>query len=206
MFWAYLLMFLQSLLVRYTWAAEAYPLVTKSLTAGVLAACGDVLAQTLERKPRLQLDRTVRLVTFSMLWSGPSGHYWYKALDSFWGAGLSKSLAMRKMLCDQLIMAPVGLVVFFAGMGALEGQTWTQIKQRCRKDYVSLLLPNWLLWPAVSFINFTYVPQPQRVLFVGTVAVFWNAFISFIFNRRAASASAGAVSPVEKREQAMKYT
>jgi protein Mpv17 len=41
-----------------------------------------------------------------------------------------------------------------------------------------------MIWPAVQFINFCFVPLLLRVPFVSGVSVFWNAYLSYLNSRR----------------------
>ena len=41
----------------------------------------------------------------------------------------------------------------------------------------SILMTNWMVWPLVNFISFSYVPPKLRVLVNNLVGVLWNAFL-----------------------------
>lgn len=44
--------------------------------------------------------------------------------------------------------------------------------------YIGTLGCNYLLWPAVQFINFLAVPKHLQVPFSSSVGVLWNCFLS----------------------------
>jgi hypothetical protein len=48
----------------------------------------------------------------------------------------------------------------------------------CRAELPAILLTQYKVWPAVNWINFTYVPEPLRVLVSGVVALFWNIYLT----------------------------
>ena len=38
---------------------------------------------------------------------------------------------------------------------------------------------DWLVWPPSQLINFLFVPNVYRVLYVSTITVAWNVFMSY---------------------------
>jgi hypothetical protein len=48
----------------------------------------------------------------------------------------------------------------------------------CRTDIAAVVWTQYKVWPVVDWINFTYVPEPLRVLFCSAVTLFWNVYIS----------------------------
>jgi hypothetical protein len=50
--------------------------------------------------------------------------------------------------------------------------------QICRADLPAILLAQYKVWPAVNWLNFTYVPEPLRVLVSGLVALIWNIYLT----------------------------
>ena len=39
---------------------------------------------------------------------------------------------------------------------------------------------DWIIWPPTQYLNFRYIPQSFRVLYVNTVTVVWDVFLSYI--------------------------
>lgn len=66
-------------------------------------------------------------------------------------------------------------------MAYFEGES---IQKKLKKAYVPGLQANWMVWPAVQFINFTYVPLEHRVLVVNIVSLGWNCFLSYLNSSR----------------------
>jgi protein Mpv17 len=44
------------------------------------------------------------------------------------------------------------------------------------------MLRNWQLWPFAGLINFKFVPGQFRILFVCSVSVVWNTYLSTVGN------------------------
>jgi len=86
----------------------------------------------------------------------------------------------KKLAVDQLVNAPVFTAVFFWMIGVLEGHSWQRIRTKIEDEYWRTLYTNWMIWPAVNFVNFRYVPLDRRVLVVNTVALGWNTFLSSV--------------------------
>ncbi|KAJ1920373.1 hypothetical protein H4219_001348 [Mycoemilia scoparia] len=86
----------------------------------------------------------------------------------------------KRVAADQIIYAPIGLVAFFGAMTAMETKGLEEFQEKMKEKYVSTLIANYAVWPAVQTINFTIVPTIFRVPFVSVVSVFWNALLSWI--------------------------
>ena len=49
------------------------------------------------------------------------------------------------------------------------------------------------VWPAVYLINFAFVPEELRVVFVAMVNLFWVAFLSMVGNKATAKEGSAAI-------------
>jgi hypothetical protein len=58
-----------------------------------------------------------------------------------------------------------------------EGRSNDLILGAIRHDYVPLMIANWKIWPAVTLINFRFVPPAMQVLFANVVSVFWTVYV-----------------------------
>jgi len=118
--------------------------------------------------------------------AGPAIGRWNKYLELRFplrsrGEGTTSFSALSKrVLVDQIVMAPIGLSVFLSSMGIMEGRDWKHIRARFQDIYHPTLLANWKIWPAAQFINFRFMPLPYRVPFQQTCGVFWTLYLSLL--------------------------
>ncbi|KAK9853609.1 hypothetical protein WJX84_009969, partial [Apatococcus fuscideae] len=168
----------------YCQALEKQPLITKSLTSVVGFALGDIVAQAttrsnLRRPKRFDVARTLRMATFGGAVGGPMGHYWFQYLDKavLPLAPKSPAAVFSKIGLDQLIMAPVGTLIFFASQQLMQGQPQT-IRSQVKDKLWPTTVAGYKLWPLAHLINFALIPPAQRVLYVNIVSVGWTCILS----------------------------
>lgn len=89
------------------------------------------------------------------------------------------SLAKR-VGCDQIVMAPIGLAVFLGSMGIMEGHGTNAIKKKYVDLFPPAILTNWKVWPVIQFVNFRFMPLPYRVPFQATCGIFWTLYLSLL--------------------------
>lgn len=179
------------------------PYVAEGMRAAAIMATGDVLAQTVVEKKKfrdIDVIRTVKYGSLGMLFVGPTLKYWFGLLDrTIKGKQGTVSRALKKMAVDQAIMAPA-LNFAIAGMvGLINNEKPLEIKERLKTQYPDIMKTNYMIWPAVQIINFGLVPLRYQVVFVQTIAVFWNCFVSQMLNEKLNSAVQEAVVVEEQK-------
>ncbi|KAI9011295.1 hypothetical protein BC832DRAFT_529522 [Gaertneriomyces semiglobifer] len=172
---------------RYLELLEERPLVTKAVTAGVIGAAGDVLAQRIT-KPEHQAfvwdkQRTVRLGLYGLLVGAPLTHGWYKVLDKRLGAGMDMATSAKKVAADQIFAAAPFTCMFFACNSYMEGLSTKDVKERIERNLWPTLKANWAVWPAFLIFNFRYVPLKLRVLTVNILGLGWGTYLSLVQHR-----------------------
>ena len=113
---------------------------------------------------------------------GPILRTWYLTLDRL-VPGAAKTAGFKKMLLDQSLFAPVITCFFFVVTETLAGKRLRDIKEMLQERYVDVLITNYKIWPLAQTLNFTFVPIQHRVGFVQIVAIFWNAYLSWMTNK-----------------------
>ncbi|XP_023930668.1 protein Mpv17-like isoform X2 [Lingula anatina] len=149
-------------------------------------AAGDVIAQIfIEKKNTANYDtvRTLRFLGFGTLLAGPVLRTWYMTLD-FLFKGTTKTVALKKVFCDQAFFAPSFLTVFITTMGWLRGDPWSEIQEKVKRDFLPILMANYQLWIPVQISNFYFVPFHHRILVVNVVALFWNTYLAWKSERK----------------------
>ncbi|KAK7475646.1 hypothetical protein BaRGS_00033139 [Batillaria attramentaria] len=164
---------------------DKYPLLTMASTTGTLMAAGDAISQVaIERVPLKQYDtvRSTRFFVLGFCAIGPLIRYWYLALEKLYAG--SKYAPLKMVLTDQTFGAPVVLFTFVAGLGVLRGENKEEITEKVKRDYLTILINNYKIWPAAQAINFYFLPLQHRVLFVNFIALFWNTYLAWVTERK----------------------
>ncbi|XP_036616415.1 mpv17-like protein 2, partial [Trichosurus vulpecula] len=168
-------------------------LVTNTLGCGTLMAAGDGVRQTWERRlaedpsgPARPIDLRCTARMFAMGCSmGPFLHYGYQWLDKLFPAMGFKDIRtiLKKVLIDQLVASPILGVWYFLGMGCLEGQSLNTSCQELQDKFWELYKADWCVWPAAQLVNFLYVPTRYRVMYVNSMTLGWDTYLSYLKHR-----------------------
>ncbi|KAH9824216.1 hypothetical protein DFH28DRAFT_238384 [Melampsora americana] len=84
----------------------------------------------------------------------------------------------KRLILDQLVMAPLFVFVFISFTGWLEGLSMTEIKLRLDDLYWHILTANWKIWPLIQIINFNFMPLQYRVPWQSSCGIVWTVFLS----------------------------
>lgn len=164
----------------YSRFVDKFPWGSQILQTGVLCASGDVIAQVLVERKKLEDFEISRVGRFFIMGScvvAPCIRSWYMVLEKIVKFQGPKA-ALSKMALDQALFAPSFLVVFVTAASTLQGLSLQDIKKNLDDNYVDIVLTNWKIWPATQMLNFYLVPVQHRILVVNIVALFWNSYLA----------------------------
>ena len=168
---------------------ERRPLITKSITGGLIAATGDTICQfgtfhpseheekqkkeqgskhydsDTENEKEVSFWRDVydpmRSVHFYMM-----GAFFSAPLNHIWFNWMAKNIPGQSMLqitkrvgMDQLLWTPVWTVAWLCIFWSLEGSDPKDIPQGLIENYPGVMTANWVLWIPAQYINFYYMTQ-----------------------------------------------
>ena len=176
---------MSGLWARYNKLLEAQPLLTKALTSLTGFTAGDILAQSFiegSDKP-YDLMRTVRLGSFGFLIHGTTGHYFYGFLDSKL-PGTAPLTVASKVAIDQTIWNPIFGLMFFGYLNVMEGKSFEDYTNKIKADLKTAVMGSWTVWIPAHTINFAFIPPSQRLLYINTIQIGYNVFLSFLGNKK----------------------
>jgi protein Mpv17 len=176
---------MSGLWARYNRLLDAQPLLTKALTSLTGFTLGDVLAQNFVEVSDQPYDimRTVRLGSFGFLIHGTTGHYFYGFLDSKL-PGTAPLTVISKVAIDQTIWNPIFGIMFFGYLNLMEGKSFTDYTNKLKQDLPTAVMGSWAVWVPAHTINFAFVPPAQRLLYINTIQIGYNVFLSFLGNKK----------------------
>jgi len=112
----------------------------------------------------------------------PSGGRRYPALDRvvcFVARAGSARFVLLKLALEVMAFHPLGLVLFFGGMGTLNGNSAETVKETLRRDFWPTLWFEVALWCPLDVAMFRFVPVRFQLLvvncggFVESIALSW---------------------------------
>ncbi|KAH7569456.1 hypothetical protein ACOSP7_012867 [Xanthoceras sorbifolium] len=166
-------------LQQYLLQLQKHPLRTKAITAGVLSAVSDIIAQKLSGIQKLQLRRLLLKVLFGVAYLGPFGHFLHIILDKIFKGKKDTKTVAKKVVLEQLTSSPWNNLLFMIYYGVvIEGKPWMQVKTKIKKDYPSVQYTAWTFGPVVGWINHQFVPLHFRVIFHSAFAMCWGIFLN----------------------------
>eukprot|EP01121_Diplochlamys_sp_Union-15-3_P003421 TRINITY_DN1328_c0_g1_i4.p1 TRINITY_DN1328_c0_g1~~TRINITY_DN1328_c0_g1_i4.p1 ORF type:complete len:203 (+),score=22.46 TRINITY_DN1328_c0_g1_i4:40-648(+) len=183
----------------YLQSLQKRPVITKSVTSGVIYCLGDILGQKIEQYkaatantkyddidevivPQYDIGRTIKFGIFGLLINAPLIHYWYKFLDWLLQNVKGAKLVWIQLFLDEIIFGPIYLVIYYYVMGIMNG-TLKNVPKKIKRELIPTAIESLKVWVPVQYINFKLVPPHLRVLFGNLVALGWNAYFSIISNK-----------------------
>ncbi|QSZ33694.1 hypothetical protein DSL72_005265 [Monilinia vaccinii-corymbosi] len=162
-------------------AQRKRPYVTQFCSSLVVYFLGDLSAQSMCGDD-YDWKRTVRALVISMGSSIPS-YKWFMFLSNHFNYS-SKAISLAtKVGVNQIFFTPIFNTYFFGMQSLLSGDSIPDVVERVRRTVPTSMMNSIKLWPAVTAISFTWIPQEYRSIFAGVIAIGWQTYLSFL-NRR----------------------
>ncbi|KAH8305141.1 hypothetical protein KR059_010700 [Drosophila kikkawai] len=158
-----------------------YLLLTDTMGSGLLMGIGDAVAQYSERlaeNKSFDYSRS-RSMVITGLMIGPVQHGFYCLLDRIF-IGNTGLVVFQKLLADQLIMSPVYIGLFFYLTSLLEGLSIKETNAQLSEKFFYTWAIDCCFFPALQFLNFRYLPEMYRVIFINLVNCLYIVMLSYI--------------------------
>ena len=190
---------------NYERSIERNPLLTKSVTAGILTFLGEAISQLVSCSTttitaaaaaatttttisaitthcRFDLHQSLDFFVLGCFFQAPVTHWFYLFLDDRLPptAHPWTLTTITKLLIDQLLFAPAFLLGFIVLLDLLDGRTAWETMHHLMGDYWPTLLTNWKLWVPATLINHAFVAPPYRVLYNNLVFFVWSIILGVL--------------------------
>ena len=129
------------------------------------------------------MKRFLTLSAFGFLYHGPSGHFFYNWLDGKIPGVGARDVAL-KVGIDQVFWCPIFMSVFFTYLGLVNGDSFSTIGKKIQTDLLSACQGSWKVWPLVHSVNFAFISNKHRLVFINGVQVAFNMFLSLIGTKK----------------------
>ncbi|CAM9353030.1 unnamed protein product [Ectocarpus fasciculatus] len=174
-----------SIFNAYLSALRSRPLLTKSVTGGVLFAIGDSANQCYHHEKKYDVKGAAIFTGFGTLLYAPTNHFWFGWMETNIACGLSWSKkpltqALARVVFHSCTYAPFSIISLFLWSGYLSGQPMDSIVELIAPSAMThIWLTGSVFWIPTMLGIYRFVPLHLRVLATSLANVFWTTYLSF---------------------------
>ena len=161
----------------YSLSLTLRPIYTKALSSMLGFLIGDFMAQVFFVKRPFDMARFIRMGAFGAVVHAPFGHFFYGFLERRF-PGVKVSALATKLAIDQIAWTPVFGALLFSFVGVTAGRSPSAIFRTIKNNLLKVVLTSWIIWPVAHTVNFKYITPKHRLLYVNSVQVVFNTFLS----------------------------
>ncbi|PAA64790.1 hypothetical protein BOX15_Mlig014827g1, partial [Macrostomum lignano] len=196
---------LRSLWRWYSRAIHTRPILTQSLSSGIIMGFGDATVQcvtllrlksSIDQHPssssssslsyltdRFDYSRTIRYFLLSSLLIGPGLRCWYVFLSRQFE--LTNYGRLKMLIADQGLMPPIMWLTFlsYTSVVVRGDRSAAAVKEFVLDRLPAMAVNSYRVWPLAQAINFFIVPLNFRLVYGSFVGYFWNCYICWHSNR-----------------------
>eukprot|EP01062_Namystynia_karyoxenos_P020795 TRINITY_DN17874_c0_g1_i3.p1 TRINITY_DN17874_c0_g1~~TRINITY_DN17874_c0_g1_i3.p1 ORF type:complete len:272 (+),score=73.95 TRINITY_DN17874_c0_g1_i3:90-818(+) len=147
--------------------------------------------------PRFSCRRWGRMITLNVVFQGASQYYFYQLLLVLF-PGLSWPAVIKRMVADQFVYNPASNAAIMSSVAI--DQSAAEATRKLRADFLTAMIPAWVLWVPGDLINFKCVPPAGQVAFYNAVNSIYLIYFSWVTNNVTGLEAGGRDAPAEDEE------
>ncbi|XP_011688171.1 PREDICTED: mpv17-like protein isoform X2 [Wasmannia auropunctata] len=165
--------------VKFREISQKYPIVRGMASYSIIWPTANLLQQKIRGKEELNYAEAARFGLFGSLYVAPTLFCWLKCASYFWPRMDLKS-AITKALVEQVTYGPAAMCSFFFGMSLLELKPVSECIDEVKIKFWPTYKIAICVWPILQTINFTLIPERNRVVYVSVCSLVWTCFLAYV--------------------------
>ncbi|XP_050532573.1 PXMP2/4 family protein 4-like [Daktulosphaira vitifoliae] len=159
--------------------STTYPVTRGMVSYAVIWPTGCILQQMAFGDNEFDFVRAARFGLFGAFYVAPTLNAWLTVARFLYPRNDIRS-AIKKALLEQVIYSPCAMVSFYFGMSLLEGKTAEEAKQEVKNKFFPTYQVGVVVWPVLQVVNYTMVPEKNRIPFVSICSLGWSSFLAYM--------------------------
>ncbi|XP_068625379.1 PXMP2/4 family protein 4-like [Battus philenor] len=162
-----------------------FPLLRGMVSYAVIWPTCSVVQEYLEHGTTLEnadRARAARFGFFGTFFMAPLFYNWMKYTSRFFRRKTLGTAVIRALI-EQVSYSPLAMAYFFFGMSALEGKSFDACVEEVKEKFWSTYKIGALFWPTAQTINFYFVSERNRIVFVSAASFVWTVYLAHVKSR-----------------------
>ncbi|XP_060663615.1 uncharacterized protein LOC133847898 [Drosophila sulfurigaster albostrigata] len=158
-----------------------YPIVRGMISYSLIWPTGSLIQQTFEGKNWGNYDwwRVLRFSMYGGLFVAPTLYGWVKISSAMWPQ-TSLRTGIVKAAVETISYTPAAMTCFYFIMSLLESKTVREAVAEVGKKVIPTYKVALCVWPLVATINFSLIPERNRVPFISVCSLCWTCFLAYM--------------------------
>ncbi|XP_037048572.1 mpv17-like protein [Bradysia coprophila] len=158
-----------------------YPLVRGMVSYSLIWPTSALIQQTIAGKTWENYDwkKCVRFSLYGGLVVAPTLYCWIKIASTLWPTTSFKT-AVYKAIVETFSYTPFAMTAFYFGMSILENKTIDEATNEVKTKFWPTYKVAVCVWPLVAMVNFSLIPERNRVPFISICSLLWTCFLAYM--------------------------
>ncbi|XP_017006636.2 uncharacterized protein [Drosophila takahashii] len=158
-----------------------YPIMRGMISYSLIWPTGSLIQQTVEGRRWGTYDwwRVLRFSMYGGLFVAPTLYGWVKISSAMWPQ-TSLRTGVIKAAVETVSYTPGAMTCFYFIMSLLEGRMVEEAVAEVGKKFLPTYKVALSVWPLVATINFTLIPERNRVPFISACSLCWTCFLAYM--------------------------
>ncbi|KAH8245528.1 hypothetical protein KR032_011378 [Drosophila birchii] len=158
-----------------------YPIMRGMISYSLIWPTGCLIQQTVEGRGWGTYDwwRVLRFSMYGGLFVAPTLYGWVKVSSAMWPQ-TSLRTGIIKAAVETVSYTPGAMTCFFFIMSLMESKTVKEAAAEVGKKFLPTYKVALCVWPLVATINFSLIPERNRVPFISACSLCWTCFLAYM--------------------------
>ncbi|KAL5276319.1 hypothetical protein ACFFRR_001890 [Megaselia abdita] len=158
-----------------------YPVLRGMISYSIIWPTSSLIQQVVEGKTLDTIDwwRCARFSFFGGLFVAPSLYSWMRVSSAMWPE-TSLRTAIAKAAVETVTYTPAAMTCFYFLMTLLELRPFKEAVEEVRTKVPPTYRVAVMVWPVVATINFSLIPEKNRVPFISVCSLLWTSFLAYM--------------------------
>ncbi|XP_011494624.1 PREDICTED: mpv17-like protein [Ceratosolen solmsi marchali] len=167
------------ILVKFRQFTKVYPIARGMASYTVIWPVASLIQQKISGKEQLDYIQAMRFSLYGGFFVAPTLYCWLKCASYFWPKPDLKS-AITKALVEQVTYGPSAMCCFFFGINLLELKPISECINEVKVKFWPTYKVGVCVWPILQTINFFFIPERNRVIYVSICSLMWTSFLAYM--------------------------